>query len=67
MADMMSEAFIAFAKTGAPGARQLPRWEPYELTRRQTMIFDVPARMEDDPRGAERRLFAKVPYIQPGT
>jgi para-nitrobenzyl esterase len=31
------------------------------------MIFDVPSRMENDPRGDERRLFAKVPYIQPGT
>jgi len=31
------------------------------------MILNVPARMEDDPRGVERRLFAKVPYIQPGT
>jgi len=67
MADMMSEAFIAFARTGVPAARQLPRWAPYDLARRQTMIFDVPARMEDDPRGAERRLFAKVPYIQAGT
>jgi para-nitrobenzyl esterase len=67
MADMMSEAFIAFARSGAPRARQLPRWEPYDLARRQTMIFDVPARMEDDPRGAERRLFAKVPYVQAGT
>jgi para-nitrobenzyl esterase len=67
MADLMSEAFIAFARTGKPAARQLPRWEPYELARRQTMIFDVPPRMEDDPRGAERRIFAKVPFIQAGT
>lgn len=67
MADMMSDAFIAFARSGAPGTRQLPHWEPYDLGRRQTMMFDVPSRMEDDPRGAERRLFAKVPYVQPGT
>lgn len=67
MADMMSEAFIAFARSSVPAAKTLPRWEPYDLARRQTMIFDVPARMENDPRGAERRLFAKVPYVQPGT
>ncbi|WP_288380317.1 carboxylesterase/lipase family protein [uncultured Massilia sp.] len=67
MADMMSDAFIAFARTGVPSASALPRWEPYDLARRQTMVFDVPPRMEDDPRGAERRLFAKVPYVQPGT
>jgi para-nitrobenzyl esterase len=29
--------------------------------------MDAPPRMEDDPRGAERRLFAAIPYVQPGT
>ncbi len=67
MADMMSEAFIAFARSGRPASKLLPAWEPYDLTRRQTMIFNVPPRLEDDPRGAERQLFAKVPYVQPGT
>jgi para-nitrobenzyl esterase len=67
VADRMSEAFLAFAKTGNPNHSGMPRWSPYELDRRQTMVFDVRTRMEDDPRGAERRLFAKVPYVQPGT
>lgn len=67
MADQMSEAFIAFAKSGNPNQKLIPRWSPYTLPRRETMIFDVPSRMENDPRGAERRLFAKVPYVQPGT
>jgi len=63
----MSEAFIALARTGDPNHPGLPRWEPYALPRRQTMIFDAEPRMADDPRGAERALFAKVPYVQPGT
>jgi para-nitrobenzyl esterase len=67
MADQMSETFIAFARTGNPNNRQIPRWEPYTLPRRQTVVFDVPSHLEDDPRGAERRLFARVPYVQPGT
>lgn len=67
MADQMSETFIAFARTGNPNNRQIPRWEPYTLPRRKTMVFDVPSHLEEDPRGAERRLFAKVPYVQPGT
>jgi para-nitrobenzyl esterase len=67
MADQMSETYIAFARTGNPNQKLIPRWTPYTLPRRETMIFDVPSRMENDPRGAERRLFAKVPYIQPGT
>src|SRR6267143_361514 len=67
MADQMSETFIAFARTGNPNNKLIPRWDPYTLPRRQTMVFDVPSRLDDDPRGAERRLFAKVPYVQPGT
>jgi para-nitrobenzyl esterase len=67
IAEQMSEAFLAFARHGDPNHRALPKWEPYELARRQTLIFDNPARLVDDPRGAERRLFAKVPFIQQGT
>ena len=67
MADQMSETFIAFARTGNPNQKLIPRWTPYTMARRETMVFDVPSRLENDPRGAERRLFAKVPYVQPGT
>ncbi len=67
MADILSGAFAAFARTGDPNHAGLPTWRPYDLTRRQTMIMDVPPRMEDDPRGDERRLFARIPYVQPGT
>ena len=67
MADIMSETFIGFAKRGDPNNRLIPRWKPYTMARRETMIFDVPARLESDPRGEERKIFAKVPYIQPGT
>jgi para-nitrobenzyl esterase len=31
------------------------------------MLFDTVARVTDDPRGGERRMFEKVPYVQPGT
>ncbi len=64
---VMTDAFIAFARSGNPNAKGLPEWVPYELQRRATMIFDNPPRLADDPRGAERRLFAAVPFIQQGT
>jgi para-nitrobenzyl esterase len=67
MADRMSEAFLAFARSGDPNGKAIPQWEPYTLPRRQTLVFDNATRMVDDPRGAERRLFAKVPFIQAGT
>jgi para-nitrobenzyl esterase len=63
----MQQALLAFARTGDPNYSGLPRWEPYSMARRQTMVFDVGSRLDDDPRGAERRLFAKVPFTQQGT
>ena len=67
MADMMSETFIAFARTGNPNNKMIPAWDQYTLPRRQTMVFDVPSHLEDDPRGEERKIFEKVPFIQSGT
>ena len=63
----MQQALLAFARGGDPNYPGLARWEPYTLPRRQTMVFNVESRLADDPRGAERRLFAKVPFIQQGT
>jgi para-nitrobenzyl esterase len=31
------------------------------------MVFDTVSRVESNPRGRERDLFATVPYVQPGT
>jgi para-nitrobenzyl esterase len=67
MADLMSETFIAFAKTGDPQTAALPAWRAYDLTDRATMIFDLPPRLENDPRGPERRLFEQVPFTQQGS
>ncbi|MDH4054135.1 MAG: carboxylesterase/lipase family protein [Gammaproteobacteria bacterium] len=64
---MMSDAFISFARSGKPGSKQLPEWKPFTLPNRETMLFDRPARLANDPRGEERRIFARVPYVQPGT
>ena len=67
MSNTMSDAFVNFARTGDPNGGSLPRWEPYALPRRQTMVFDNTSRMEDDPRGAEREFFNRVPFTQFGT
>jgi para-nitrobenzyl esterase len=63
----MMDAFIAFARVGDPGHAGLPRWPAYRLPSRETLIFDSRLRAEADPRRAERELFARVPYVQPGT
>lgn len=61
MSDRVMDAFVRFARTGDPG------WPAYTLANRQTMIFDGESRVENDPRQWERELFARVPYIQPGS
>jgi len=63
----MQDSFVAFARTGGPNHAGLARWPEYTLDTRATMIFDVRSRVENDPRRWQRELFARVPYIQPGT
>jgi len=57
----MQDAFVAFAATGRAG------WPAYDLPQRATMIFDTRSRVVNDPRAWQRELFARVPYIQPGS
>lgn len=61
MSNRVMDAFVRFARTGNPG------WRPYDLRRRSTMVFDIESRVVDNPRAWERELFARVPYIQPGS
>lgn len=67
LASRMSDAWIAFARTGNPNVKGLPEWPVFDLERRATMVFDSDTRVVNDPRGLERRLFGQVPYVQPGT
>ncbi|MCI4591839.1 carboxylesterase/lipase family protein [Sphingobium sp. BYY-5] len=65
--DAVMTRFLAFARRGDPNDPQMAIWPQYRLDRRATMLFDVESRVTDDPRGWERELFARVPYIQPGS
>ena len=38
----------------------LGEFKPYGLDNRETLIWDQPTRMENDPRGDERRFFARM-------
>ena len=67
MARSMSAALLAFAKTGNPNDATIPKWKPYSRAQRETMVFDVPSHLENDPRGAERAFYAQVPFMQRGT
>ena len=55
LADQMSEAWLAFARTGDPNTAALPDWPAYDASRRATMVFDLESRVEDDPMAEVRR------------
>ena len=67
MSDVVSAMYIAFARTGNPQTKALPVWPTFSAEKRETMILDLPPRVEDDPRGRERRYLGQVPYVQPGS
>ncbi len=49
LAAAMSEAWIAFARSGDPSHAGIPEWKPYTTDSRATMLIDVPCRLEIDP------------------
>ncbi|MBK8731146.1 MAG: carboxylesterase/lipase family protein [Tetrasphaera sp.] len=52
LAKEMHAAFLAFATTGDPG------WEPYELERRTTKIFDTTSSVVSDAAAPERQAWS---------
>ena len=67
VSDAMMAAFVALASKGDPNSSGSPRWPMYRLERRATMIINALPHIENDPRREQRELFARVPYVQPGT
>jgi para-nitrobenzyl esterase len=62
LADKMSAAWAAFARTGNPNHKGIPKWTPFTLDKRTTMIWNNECRVADDPSREERlaRIAAKV-------
>jgi para-nitrobenzyl esterase len=56
LADKVSDAWLAFARSGDPNTRGLPNWAAFDSVRRPTMVFDNDSVVVDDPIGAERRV-----------
>jgi para-nitrobenzyl esterase len=61
LSQQISSAWAAFARSGDPSPSGLA-WPPYTLSRRGTMVFDIPeGQVVDDPDGEERRLLRHRP------
>jgi para-nitrobenzyl esterase len=61
LAAKVSEAWIAFARSGNPNAKKsgLPLWEPYDATKRPVMVFDNQSRIVYDPQKEQRLIFER--------
>jgi para-nitrobenzyl esterase len=67
LAAVMSEMLITYGRTGNPNHPGLPEWPAYDLKNRSTMMWEKTPRVENDPRGAERRFADGSHYHQAGT
>lgn len=56
----LHSALVRFAATGDPNGGALPHWPSYDQHRRQTMLFDAPCAIVEDPRAAIRQLWERV-------
>ncbi|MEN3747401.1 carboxylesterase family protein [Sphingomonas sp. HF-S3] len=53
LAHRMTDAWIAFARTGNPNHKGIPRWEPTSAERWPTMVFDAKVSVRDDRQSTE--------------
>jgi para-nitrobenzyl esterase len=60
LAEQMSSAWVAFARTGNPNHPKLPKWVPYDNTRRATMIFNTQSVLINDPYSSEQHLLRSL-------
>jgi para-nitrobenzyl esterase len=56
LAAKMSDAWVAFARSGNPNHATLPKWQAFTATNRATMIFDSKCEVKNDPDREERQL-----------
>jgi para-nitrobenzyl esterase len=63
IADQMSAAWVAFARSGNPSLPGRP-WPAFDARTRSTMIFNVESKVLNDPYGEERRALAEIRAAQ---
>jgi para-nitrobenzyl esterase len=65
LADQMSAAWVAFARSGNPNHGGMPQWTPFNADQRATMVFsEKESRLVNDPGREERLALAAVRAAQ---
>ena len=59
IADQMSAAWVAFARTGNPNHKGMPQWAAFDGSQRPTMVFGPTTKLVNDP-GKEERIALKA-------
>jgi para-nitrobenzyl esterase len=61
LADKVSDAWLAFARSGDPNTPSLPRWPSFDAAQRATMMFDNASVVQNDPLREQRlAMFAAL-------
>ena len=61
LADKVSDAWLAFARSGDPNTQSLPRWPAFDAAQRATMMFDNASVVQNDPLREQRlAMFAAL-------
>ena len=60
LAEKVSAAWVAFARTGDPKTSKLPKWPAYSARSRDTMLFNNESRVEQDPDRGPRLVMEQV-------
>jgi para-nitrobenzyl esterase len=61
LSDQMSDAWIAFARSGDPNTKAIPSWPAYDPGQRQAIRFNVESQIVKDPLGARIGILTDAP------
>jgi para-nitrobenzyl esterase len=61
LADKVSAAWAAFARTGNPSHPGIPKWPAYDTTSRATMVFNDECQVVNDPSRDDRLAMTAIP------
>jgi para-nitrobenzyl esterase len=62
LADKVSSAWTAFARSGNPSHKGLPNWPAFDMKQRATMVLDNECEVVEDPNGEERQTLRSVQH-----
>ena len=62
LSDKMSDALLAFMRTGNPNCSSLPRWPEYSVENGEVMILDDKCEVKNDPDRKARAVIESIRY-----